>query len=178
MCAAILTLFLLFCSATIPAQLPSPSAQTVPRNASALLERAIAMSRANRGPIAITLMQEAIRLYPDYFAAHLALGNELAKAGRVNDALVEFENARKINPGNDEVYSSVGLMMMRLKRYDLAALVFADASVLNPNEPLHHLMRGSALVRAAAGVKTTSTGTANIRFRFSKRDCDAGAGND
>ena len=149
--AAVLTFFLLFCSATIPAQLPSPSVQTVPRNASALLERAIAMSRANRGPIAITLMQEAIRIYPDYFAAHLALGRELAKAGRVNDALVEFENARKINPGSDEVYRSVGLMMMQLKRYDLAASVFADASVLNPNEPLYHLMRGAALVREAAG---------------------------
>lgn len=149
--AAVLTFFLLLCPALLLAQQADTSAPSVPRSASAMLERAIAMARANRGPIAITLMQEAIRIYPEYFAAHLALANELAKAGRVQEALAEFENARKINPGNDEVYRSVGLLMMQLKKYDLAASVFADASVLNPNEPLHHLMRGAALVRQAAG---------------------------
>lgn len=154
--AAILTLFLIFCPTVLQARVARSPQKPIPASASSMLERALAMSKANRGPIAITLMQEAIRIYPDYFAAHLALGNELAKAGRANEALAEFENARRINPASDEVYRSVGLLMMQLKKYDLAASVFADAAVLNRNEPLHHLMRGAALVREAASAEYAS----------------------
>jgi tetratricopeptide (TPR) repeat protein len=102
--------------------------------------------------LAQTLLKEALKIYPDYFDAHLALGNELFKAGKLREAMTEFERARSINPKDDQVYLSVGLVMMQQKRYDVAAAVFADASLLNPNEPLHPLMRGIALVRQASAI--------------------------
>lgn len=134
--------------------------QNVPVAARALYERAVRMAQAGKGELAQTLFKESLKLYPEYFDAHLALGNELSKAGRLSEAMAEFESARKINPRDDQVYLSVGLVMMQQKRYDLAASVFADASLLNRLEPLHRLMRGIALVRQASTLKQPTSKSA------------------
>ncbi|MDT4953676.1 MAG: protein O-mannosyl-transferase [Acidobacteriota bacterium] len=149
--ALIITL-ILACLSPCLAQQPSPFASqpTVSKNVSDLLERAAKLSQAGRGSLAITLIQEAVRISPDSPQPHLALGTEYAKANRFDEAIAEFESARQINPRDDQVYLSVGLVMLQEKRYDDALSLFADASLLNPKEPLHHLMRGVALVREAA----------------------------
>jgi tetratricopeptide (TPR) repeat protein len=139
--------------------------QDVPRAARGVFERATQMAKAGKGDLAQTLLKESLKIYPDYFDAHLALGNELFKAGRLAEAMTEFERARSINPRDDQVYLSVGLVMMQQKRYDLAASVFADASLLNPGEPLHALMRGIALVRQASSIKPS-----NARSSAAERD--------
>jgi tetratricopeptide (TPR) repeat protein len=126
--------------------------QDAPSAARGAFDRAVMMSKAGKGALAQALLAEALRIYPDYFDAHLALGNELFKAGRLADALTEFEKARRINPRDDQVYLSTGLVLMQQKRYDVAASVFADASLLNPDEPLHRLMRGVALIRQASAI--------------------------
>jgi tetratricopeptide (TPR) repeat protein len=135
--------------------------QPVPSAARSLFERAMAMSKAGKGELAQTLLKETLKIYPDYFDAHLALGNELFKSGRLQEAMTEFERARTINPKDDQVYLSVGLVMMQQKRYEVAAAIFTDASLLNPNEPLHPLMRGIALVRQAAAIKQSGSKNAD-----------------
>jgi tetratricopeptide (TPR) repeat protein len=134
--------------------------QDVPIAARSLFERAVRMAQAGKGDLAQALLKESLKLYPNYFDAHLALGNELSKVGRLSEAMAEFESARKINPRDDQVYLSVGLVMMQQKKYDLAASVFADASLLNRAEPLHRLMRGIALVRQAAALKQPNSKSA------------------
>lgn len=141
----------------------SASAQAVPKNVSDLLERATKLSQAGRGQLAITVIEEAIKIAPNSSAPHLALGNEFAKAGRFNEAVAEFEEARKINPRDDQVYLSVGLVMLQQKKYAVALSLFSDASLLNPREPLHQLMRGVALVRQAAGNEFTGTSNKTAR---------------
>ena len=131
--------------------------QNVPSAARGMFDRAAAMSKAGKGALALTLLGESLKVYPDYFDARLALGNELFKAGRLTEAMTEFEHARRINPKDDQVYLSVGLVMMQQKRYNIAASVFADASLLNPNEPLHRLMRGIALIRHASTLNPSSS---------------------
>jgi tetratricopeptide (TPR) repeat protein len=133
--------------------LESSFRQEVPSAASGVFGRAMAMSKAGKGELAQTLLKEALKIYPDYFDAHLALGNELFRAGRLQEAMTEFERARSINPKDDQVYLSVGLVMMQQKRYDVAAAIFADAALLNTSEPLHPLMRGIALVRQATAIQ-------------------------
>jgi tetratricopeptide (TPR) repeat protein len=136
--------------------------QDVPSAARGMFDRAIRMSKAGKGDLAQTLLKESLKIYPNYFDARLALGNELFKAGQLSQAMTEFERARSINPRDDQVYLSVGLVMMQQKRYDVAASMFADASLLNPAEPLHRLMRGIALVRQASinspGSKSSQSG--------------------
>lgn len=133
----------------------NPVAQNVPATARGAFNRAVTLSKAGKGQLAQVFLEEALKIYPDYFDARLALGNELFKAGRLTEAMVEFEKARRLNPKDDQVYLSVGLVMMQQKKYDLAASIFADAALLNPREPIHRLMRGIALIRQATGVNTT-----------------------
>lgn len=160
-----LLLFCLICFSLTNAQQSRTTAgagftQNVPTAARGMFDRGVTMSRAGKGALALTLFGEALKVYSDYFDARLALGNELFKAGRLKEAMTEFEHARRINPRDDQVYLSVGLVMMQQKRYDIAASVFADGSLLNPNEPLHRLMRGIALIRQAATINPSSTGNA------------------
>ncbi len=153
----------LICFSLAAAQQSSTTArvgftQNVPSAARGMFDRAVAMSKAGKGALALTFFAESLKVYPDYFDARLALGNELFKAGRLTEAMTEFEHARRINPKDDQVYLSVGLVMMQQKIYNIAASVFADASLLNPNEPLHRLMRGIALIRQAATINPSATG--------------------
>lgn len=122
----------------------------VPQKVSDLLERATKLSQAGRGQLAITLIQEAVRIAPHSAAVHLALGNEFVKAGRLDEAIAEFEQARKIDPRDDQAYLSIGLVMLQQKKYAVAASLFTDASNINPKEPLHQFMRGVALARQAS----------------------------
>jgi tetratricopeptide (TPR) repeat protein len=166
--ALIITLILLTCLTPGLAQQSRTSASqpTVPKNVGDLLERAAKLSQAGRGSLAITLIQEAIRISPDSPAPHLALGTEYAKANRFNEAIAEFEEARKINPRDDQVYLSVGLVMLQQKKYAAALSLFSDASLLNPQEPLHHLMRGVAFVREATDKQFSGTSNKAERDRI------------
>ena len=144
----------------------SRAVQPAPKNVVELLERAAKLSQAGRGSLAITLIEEAIRLSPNSPAPHLALGNEFAKAGQFDEAIMEFEQARKLNPRDDQVYLSVGLVMLQQKKYDVALTLFSDASLLNPKEPLHQLMRGVALVRQATDGVFSRTSNRAVRDRL------------
>ncbi|HEV2911885.1 MAG TPA: tetratricopeptide repeat protein [Pyrinomonadaceae bacterium] len=123
--------------------------QNVPKAARDVFERAMRLGKAGRKEVANTLMQEAIKIFPDYFDARLALGSELLKAGRMNEAIAELEQASRINPKDDRVYQSFAVMMMKMGRFEIAAAIFAEAARLNPAEPFHRLMRANALINHA-----------------------------
>jgi tetratricopeptide (TPR) repeat protein len=127
---------------------PSPTAftQNVPKAARDVFERAMRLGKAGRREVANTLMNEAVKIFPDYFDAHFALSNEMVKAGRLTEAVAELEQASRINPHDDRVYQSFGVIMMKLKRYEIAAAIFSEAARINPAEPLHPLMRANALI--------------------------------
>jgi Tfp pilus assembly protein PilF len=134
--------------------------QNVPKAARDTLERALKLGKAGRRQVANTLVQEAIRIFPDYFDAHFALGNELMKAGRLDEAIAELELASRINPKDDRVYQTFGVIMEKQGKYEIAAAVFAEASRLNPAEPLHPLMRAEALIDYAAAIDAPSSESA------------------
>jgi tetratricopeptide (TPR) repeat protein len=136
--------------------------QNVPAAARDAFERAIKFGRAGRRQVASTMVQEAIRIFPDYFDARFALSSELAKAGRYAEAIVELEHAIRINPKDDRVYQSFGLIMMKQGKYEVAAAVFAEAARLNESESLHPLMRAEALIDYASTFEAVGTPEALI----------------
>jgi tetratricopeptide (TPR) repeat protein len=145
-----------------PAQRPSAFTQNVPKAARDAFERALKLGTAGRKQVANTLVQEAIRIFPDYFDAHFALGNELIKAGRLDEAIAELEQASRINPKDDRVYQTFGVILVRQGKYEIAAAVFAEAARLNPAEPLHPLMRAEALIDYAASIDASSSESAGV----------------
>ena len=126
--------------------------QNVPQAAREKLERAKKMAARGEAEPALSLMREAIKIFPDYFEAHLELGNGLLRAGRLDEAIAELDSARQINPSDERSYQSFGLVLMRQKKYPVAVAVFAEAARLNPANGVNQLMRATALIHQASTV--------------------------
>jgi cytochrome c-type biogenesis protein CcmH/NrfG len=140
--------------------------QDVPKPAREVLERAKKIAGQGKAELALSLMREAVRIFPDYFDAHLELGNELLQTGRLEDAIIALDRARTINPNDDRVYLSFGLVLMQQKKFAVAVAVFAEASRLNPTNPLNPLMRATALIHQASTIDPAKSKTEAANREF------------
>jgi tetratricopeptide (TPR) repeat protein len=131
--------------------------QNVPKLARETLNRAKKMAEGGKADLALSLMREAIKIFPEYFEAHLELGNELLQTGHLEEAITELEQARRINPNDERTYQSFGLILMQQRKYALAVAIFAEASRLNPTNPLNPLMRAMALIHQASTIDPSTS---------------------
>jgi tetratricopeptide (TPR) repeat protein len=147
-------------SATPRAGVVSAFKQDVPKAARETLERAKKMAGQGKAELALSLMREAIKLFPEYFEARLELGNELLQTNQLEEAIKELDYARQINPRDDRTYQSFGLVLMQQQKYPVAVAVFAEASRLNPANPMNPLMRALALIRQASTIDPAQSAAA------------------
>src|SRR5215217_5031906 len=124
--------------------------QDVPPAAKAALETGLNLAAQGKSEGAVEKMRKAIQIFPEYFDAHLHLGNTFLKTDQFKDAIVELDRAREINPKDERAYQSFGLLMMRQRNYAVAVAVFAEAARLNPANPMNAVMRATALIHQAA----------------------------
>jgi Flp pilus assembly protein TadD len=124
--------------------------QAVPAAAQQALELGIKLAEEGKIQEAVEKMRSAIKIFPDYFDAHLQLGNTFLKVDQFNDAIAELDLARQINPNDERAYQSFGLLLMKQKNFAVAVAVFGEAARLNPSNPANHVMRATALVHQAA----------------------------
>ena len=103
-----------------------------------------------KAPAAIENMQKAIQIFPQYFEAHLQLGNTFLKLDQLQESIAELDKAREINPNDERAYQSFGLLLMKQRNYAVSVAVFAEAARLNPENPLNAVMRATALIHQAA----------------------------
>jgi tetratricopeptide (TPR) repeat protein len=115
------------------------------------------LSKEGKPQEAILAMQEAIKQFPDYFDAHFALANELIKTNQLNEAIAELQRARDINPKDDRVYQSFGIVLIKQGKYLIAARVFGEAAKLNPSDPQILVMRSSALIDYATTIDASKS---------------------
>ncbi|MGB6945296.1 MAG: hypothetical protein WBE37_23055 [Bryobacteraceae bacterium] len=71
-------------------------------------------ARANNLSKAIGKLEDAIRIYPPYRDAHLNLGAEYARVGRIADARAEFQKALDIGPPVSPIYADLALISLAL----------------------------------------------------------------
>jgi cytochrome c-type biogenesis protein CcmH/NrfG len=124
--------------------------QNVPAAAKQALDAGLKMVEEGKAPAAIENMQKAIQIFPQYFEAHLQLGNTFLKLDQLQESIAELDKAREINPNDERAYQSFGLLLMKQRNYAVAVAVFAEASRLNPENPLNAVMRATALIHQAA----------------------------
>jgi Tfp pilus assembly protein PilF len=124
--------------------------QAVPAAAQQALALGVKLAEEGKIDEAVEKMHSAIKIFPDYFDAHLQLGNTFLKVDKFNDAIAELDLARQINPNDERAYQSFGLLLMKQKNFPVAVAVFAEAARLNPSNPMNHVMRATALVHQAA----------------------------
>ncbi len=130
--------------------------QDVPPEARKKFEEAAKLLKDNKADKALPLLHEAVKLFPDYFEARLSLGSELAKAGRLNEAIVELEKARKVNPRDARLYYLFGMILMQKQMPGAAAEVLAEAVRLSPNDPQLPYLRATALIDSTASITSVS----------------------
>ena len=92
---------------------------------------------------------DAIATFNDYFDAHFALGKELFREGKDEEALEALERARQINDRQDAVFYMFGLVMMKQRKFVIAEYAFREATRLNPNNVASRFYHGQALIEIA-----------------------------
>lgn len=124
--------------------------QSVPPAAKQAFDDGMKLAEEGKPEAAITNMRKALQIFPEYFDAHLQLGNIFLKTDRFNEAIAELDLARQINPNDERAYQSFGLLLMKQRNYAVAVAIFAEASRLNPANPMNVVMRATALIHQAA----------------------------
>ena len=140
-----------------PGGVVSGFAQDVPKAARQSLDRAMKLSAEGKPDAATEKMKEAVKEFPEYFEAHLQLGNQFMKLGRFDEALSELDRAREINPKDEHLYQSFGLLLMRLKNYAVAVAVFSEAARLNPANAVNVVMKATALIHQAYAMNPSAS---------------------
>lgn len=144
--------------------------QDVPPAAKQALEAGLKLVNEGKIEAAVENMQNAIKIFPKYFEAHLQLGNTFLKANQFNEAIAELDLAREINPNDERCYQSFGLLLMRQRNFAVAVAVFAEAARLNPENPTNPVMRATALIHQAANTSDSAPSTEDRSHLLSRAE--------
>jgi Flp pilus assembly protein TadD len=115
-----------------------------PNNAKAHMLLGDALRKQSRPDLkqAVAEYREAIRLYPDYLATHVALsinfGSTLMDLGYLDEALEAMKVAALVSPSWSRTHYNLGLVYTRLGQYDQAEQAWREALALAPNDPQTH----------------------------------------
>jgi tetratricopeptide (TPR) repeat protein len=142
--------------ATPPAGVVNAFTQDVPPAAKQALDAGLKLAQEGNNEAAIENMQQAVKIFPKYFEAHLHLGNAFLRVDQFNEAIAELDLAREINPNDERTYQSFGLLLMKQRNFAVAVAVFAEAARLNPANPTNAVMRATALIHQAANVSDSA----------------------
>jgi len=134
--------------------------QEVPEAALKAYLRGVKLLAEHKSDLGTAALKEALNIFPTYFDAHLAMGTELFRLRRNDDATRELELARTVNSKDSRLYKTFGLVLFEQKKYAIAARVLDEAARLNPADAHAWLMCGAALIEigslseAEAKIKT------------------------
>ena len=134
--------------------------QDVPKPAAQAFESAQKLEQEGKHADAVEKIRQALRIFPSFFEAHLALGNHFVKEGRFKEAIDELDRAREINPNDDRLYQSFGLIMIAQQNYPIAFAVLNEAARLNPKNPTNPYMNGVAHIEYATSIDPSQSESA------------------
>lgn len=97
---------------------------------------------------ATELMEETIRLAPNFYRAHNDLGALLENAGKPEDAENHYVRARELNPRAPEPLINLGILCIRRDEFDNAILLLEQAARMSPPHPKASYNLGIALYKA------------------------------
>ena len=93
----------------------------------------VALAKEGRVEEAIKHYSEALRVRPDFAAAHFNLGNEKDKQGKFDEAIIHSREALRINPNFAEAHNQLGNVMVKQGRMDEALNHYSKALGLKPD---------------------------------------------
>jgi len=144
--------------------------QVIPEAAKQALDAGLKLAEEGKTKTAVESMQKAIQIFPDYFDAHLHLGNAFLKTEQFDEAIAELDRARLINPNDERTYQSFGLLLMKRRTFAVAVAVFAEAARLNPENPMNAVMRATALIHQAANTSESAPASEGRAFLLGRAE--------
>lgn len=93
----------------------------------------------------VSLFQHALDVTADNHVAHNGLGVALEEQGRIDEAVLHYQDAIRIRPAYPEAYANLGEAYLRLGRTEDAITQLTQANRLNPRSPEAHISLGIAL---------------------------------
>ncbi len=106
----------------------------------------VAAAKPENAHLAQTLLEQAVRLNPDFADAHLELGNLYASQKENEKALAEFLEAARLNPGSEMAHYRLGQIYRDLDQLDLAEKELARYAQLSRS-------RREQLARSRSAIK-------------------------
>jgi len=107
----------------------------------------VALAQAGRVPEAIQCFNEALRLDPDFPAAHDELGHALERSGRAAEAVEHYKRAVLLRPDYVAAQVDLGNALLRMDTLQEAIAHYEQALQINPDYADAHNNLGVALVR-------------------------------
>jgi predicted Zn-dependent protease len=105
----------------------------VPADALAAMEKGSAAVNEKKTDVAITQLQKATRIYPDYYEAHRMLGQLFMDTNQWDKAEASFKEAVRIDPKAVAALTSLGEVYRKKKKYEEAQKALEEALKLDNN---------------------------------------------
>ena len=97
---------------------------------------------------AVRALQEAVKAHPPFYAASMALAEQLSKLGRYEEALAAYRKASELKPDHADPYVGVGVTLVTLGRYDEGIKLLRGVIEVDKNLPVPYLSLGFAEMQA------------------------------
>jgi Flp pilus assembly protein TadD len=122
------------------------SADSPPKSALDLFEKALASAKNGNRERAIEELKKAVAIHPTFVAALNGLGVQYIALGEFEKAFDALSLALKISPDNPMLHLNAGIALLRLKRFVQAEVELHKATDGNETSGQAHLYRARALI--------------------------------
>jgi tetratricopeptide (TPR) repeat protein len=114
---------------------------------SAVLWQLLGVARSRQDKDPLQALASAVQCAPEDAAAHLNLGNALARVGRLAEAAASYRHALDADPEFAQAHNNLGELWLERGRADEALVSCQQALRIRPNFAHAHQNVGTALVR-------------------------------
>lgn len=98
-----------------------------PKDAMKEYEKALDEQRKGDPKKVLDHLQKAIKIFPDFYDAHLQLGSHFQKAGNRPEAIKSFEKAVELDPASIKARNELGQLYLDSQEYEKAAGIEEEA---------------------------------------------------
>lgn len=116
----------------------------VPDAAKEKYRQGVKSAMDNKPEQAVKLFAEAITAYDHFYAANLALAEQLSKLQRYDQALAAYRRAGELKPDRAEPYVGIGVTLVSQKRYDEGIKMLRGVVEVDKSLPAPYLSLGYA----------------------------------
>ncbi|HYY94078.1 MAG TPA: tetratricopeptide repeat protein [Pyrinomonadaceae bacterium] len=128
-------------AATVAAEEIDPD---VPEAAREKYRQGVKSAAEKKPEQAVKLLQEAVAAHARFYAANLALAEQLSKLQRYDEALAAYRRAGQLKPDRPEPYVGVGITLVSQKRYDEGIKMLRGVLEVDKDLPAPYLSLGYA----------------------------------